>query len=150
MVSAWRNFQNIFPRPLFIIIFRPEMLKFHPYSILTGDTRVEFVIYCVLKEKYFLFQIFQIFCFQEEDEDFAVYGSRCSLSSPNEKPGTSEVSEDEDMGGSRNSLSGLKRWTTEENLSMNESGSQIELMDTPLHDSHSNSTGTYSCNEITR
>ena len=48
MVSAWRNFKNIFPRPLFIIIFRPETLKFHPYSILTGDTRVEFVIYCVL------------------------------------------------------------------------------------------------------
>ena len=48
MVSAWRNFKNIFPRPLFIIIFRPEMLKFHPYSILTGDTRVEFVIYSVL------------------------------------------------------------------------------------------------------
>ena len=35
MVSAWRNFKNIFPRPFFIIIFRPEMLKFHPYSILT-------------------------------------------------------------------------------------------------------------------
>ena len=49
MVSAWRNFKNIFPRPLFIIIFRPEMLKFHPYSILTGDTRVEFVIYRVLR-----------------------------------------------------------------------------------------------------
>ena len=49
MVSAWRNFKNIFPRPLFIIIFRPEMLKFHPYSILTGDTRVEFVIYHVLR-----------------------------------------------------------------------------------------------------
>ena len=48
MESAWRNFKNIFPRPLFIIIFRPEMLKFHPYSILTGDTKVEFVIYCVL------------------------------------------------------------------------------------------------------
>ena len=48
MVSAWRNFKNIFPRPLFIIIFRPEMLKFHPYSILTRDTRVEFVIYSVL------------------------------------------------------------------------------------------------------
>ena len=48
MVSAWRNFKNVFPRPLFIIIFWPEMLKFHPYSILTGDTRVEFVIYCVL------------------------------------------------------------------------------------------------------
>ena len=25
------------------------MLQFHPYSILTGDTRVEFVIYSVLK-----------------------------------------------------------------------------------------------------
>ena len=49
MVSAWRNFKNIFPRPLFIIIFRPEMLKFHPYSILTGDTMVGFVIFCVLR-----------------------------------------------------------------------------------------------------
>ena len=48
MVSTWRNFKNIFPRPLFIINFRPEMLKFHPYSILTGDIRVEFVIYNVL------------------------------------------------------------------------------------------------------
>ena len=52
MVSAWRNFKNIFPRPLFIIIFRPEMLKFHPYSSSTGDTRVEFVIYCVLSPFY--------------------------------------------------------------------------------------------------
>ena len=49
MVSAWRNFKNIFLRPLFIIIFRPEMLKFHPYSILTGDTRVEFVIFNLLR-----------------------------------------------------------------------------------------------------
>jgi len=48
MASAWSNFKNIFSRPLFTIIFRPEMLKFHPYSILTGDTRVEFVIYRVL------------------------------------------------------------------------------------------------------
>ena len=48
MVIAWRNFKIIFPRPHFIIIFRPEMLKFHPYSILTGDTRVESVIYSVL------------------------------------------------------------------------------------------------------
>ena len=52
MVSAWRKFKNIFPRPLFIIIFRPEILKFHPYSILTGDIRVEFVIYCVLRRCY--------------------------------------------------------------------------------------------------
>ena len=38
----------IFSRPLFIVIFRPDMLKFHPYSILTRDTMVGFVIYCVL------------------------------------------------------------------------------------------------------
>ena len=48
MVSAWRNFKNIFSRQLFTIILRPEMLKFHPYSILTGDTMVGFVIFCVL------------------------------------------------------------------------------------------------------
>ena len=51
MVSAWRNFKNNFSRPLFTIIFRPEMLKFHPYSILTGDTIVGFVIFCVLTHK---------------------------------------------------------------------------------------------------
>ena len=49
MVSAWRNFKNIFSRPLFTIIFRPEMLKFHPYSIVTGDTTVGFVIFYVLR-----------------------------------------------------------------------------------------------------
>ena len=56
MVSAQRNLKNIFPRPLFIIIFRPEMLKFHPHSILTGDTRVEFVIYSVLRNYFNLLQ----------------------------------------------------------------------------------------------
>ena len=49
MASAWRNFKNIFSRPLFTVIFRPEMLKFHPYSILTGQTMVGFVMYFVLK-----------------------------------------------------------------------------------------------------
>ena len=44
MASAWRDFKNFF----FTIIFRPEMLKFHPYSILTGQTMVRLVIYCVL------------------------------------------------------------------------------------------------------
>ena len=48
MVSAWSNFKDIFYSPLFTIIFRPEMLKFHPYFILTGDTMVEFVKFCVL------------------------------------------------------------------------------------------------------
>ena len=50
MVSAWRNFKNIFSRPLFTIIFRTGILKFHPYSILTVDTMVEFVIFCVLSK----------------------------------------------------------------------------------------------------
>ena len=50
MVIAWRNFKNIFSRPHFTIIFRPEMLKFHLYSILTGDTMVGSVIFCVLNK----------------------------------------------------------------------------------------------------
>ena len=49
MVSACRNFKNIFSRPLFTIICRLEMLKFHPYSILTGVAMVGFVIFHVLK-----------------------------------------------------------------------------------------------------
>ena len=48
MVSAWRNFKNIFPRPLLTIIFRPKILFFVTNSILTGQTKVEFVIYWVL------------------------------------------------------------------------------------------------------
>ena len=48
-VRAWRKFENIFSRPLFTIIFRLEMLKFHQYSILTVDTMVGFVIIYVLK-----------------------------------------------------------------------------------------------------
>ena len=51
-VRTWRSFKNIFPRPLFSIIFRSEMLKFHPYFILTGDTMVGFVIFCVLSSKF--------------------------------------------------------------------------------------------------
>ena len=62
MVSAWRNFKNIFPRPLFIIIFRPEMLKFLPYSILTGDSMVWFVIFCVLNCLRTLFCWYSIEC----------------------------------------------------------------------------------------
>jgi hypothetical protein len=49
MVSARRNFENIFSKPLFTIIFRPEKLKFHQYSILTRETMVGFDIYCVLR-----------------------------------------------------------------------------------------------------
>ena len=42
------EFQKYFSRPLFTIILRPEMLKFQTYSILTGQTVVRLVIYCVL------------------------------------------------------------------------------------------------------
>ena len=48
MACARWNFKNIFSRTLFNIIFWPEILKFHPYSILTRQTMVRFVIYCVL------------------------------------------------------------------------------------------------------
>ena len=48
MASAWRNVKIIFSRPLFIIIFRPNISFFVTYSILTGETKVEFVIYWVL------------------------------------------------------------------------------------------------------
>ena len=50
MVDAWRNFKNIFSRPLFTNIFWPKMLKFQPYAILTGKTIVRFVIFCVLRK----------------------------------------------------------------------------------------------------
>ena len=50
MVSAWKNFKIIFSRPLFINIFRPKILFFVTYSILTGDTKVEFVIYDLLSQ----------------------------------------------------------------------------------------------------
>ena len=33
--ALW-NFKNIYSRPLFITIFRPKMVEFHPDSILTG------------------------------------------------------------------------------------------------------------------
>ena len=61
MASAWRNLKNISSRPLFTIIFRPEMLKFQPYSILTGETMVGFVIYCVLKLIFSSIYIFFLF-----------------------------------------------------------------------------------------
>ena len=47
---AHGGISKIFFIDLFIIIFRPDMLNFHPYSILTRDTRVELVIYiCSLR-----------------------------------------------------------------------------------------------------
>ena len=52
-VRAWRKFENIFSRPLFTIIFRLEMLKFHQYSFLTGDTMVGFVTFYALIPGFF-------------------------------------------------------------------------------------------------
>ena len=70
--AHWGISKNIFPRPLFIIIFRPEMLKFHSYAILTRDTRVEFVIYRVLRSsgEWFgtIFSYLQNSCFQAKLE----------------------------------------------------------------------------------
>ena len=45
------EFQKYFSQTTFHHHFRQEMLKFHPYSILTGETMVGFVIHCVLKYK---------------------------------------------------------------------------------------------------
>ena len=36
MVCAWRNFKNIFPRPLFTIIFRSKILFFVIYWVLSS------------------------------------------------------------------------------------------------------------------
>ena len=47
---AWRNFKNIFSRPLFTIIFRPDILKFSPiFHFDQINLHNGFVIYCVLK-----------------------------------------------------------------------------------------------------
>ena len=88
------------------------------------------------KKAFTFFKVF--FSIAGGDEDF-MFGSRNSLSQA--KPEL-DSDEDDDICGSRNSLSGLKRWTTEENLSFTDPrGSRSELMEVPLNDSHSNSTG---------
>ena len=63
MAYACRNFKNNFSRPLFTIIFRSEMLKFHPYSILTGDTMVGFVFFRqpIESKLFFLYVLFAKF-----------------------------------------------------------------------------------------
>jgi len=61
-----------------------------------------------------------------------IFGSRSSL----------ENDDDENILGSRGSLNGLKRWTTEENLCTDgREGNVVEFSVAPIHDSHSNSTG---------
>ena len=42
---------KMFSRPLFTIIFMPKILLFVTYSILSGQTKVEFVIYWVLRSR---------------------------------------------------------------------------------------------------
>ena len=46
---AWRNFKNIFSRPLFTRIFMTKMVKFHPYFILLGKLW-EFSLSALIKE----------------------------------------------------------------------------------------------------
>ena len=43
MASAWRNFKNIFSRPLFTIIFRPKLVFLDTDSILRVKTMYESV-----------------------------------------------------------------------------------------------------------
>ena len=43
MASAWRNFKNIFSRPLFTIIFRPKIVILDTDSILRVKTMYESV-----------------------------------------------------------------------------------------------------------
>ena len=74
MVSSWRNFK-IFFLDHFSSSFlgqSPEMLKFHPYSILTGDTRVEFVIYCVLNYNLVVFGLGKDFLFKSYSQDTVI------------------------------------------------------------------------------
>ena len=51
MASAWRNFKNIFSRPLFIIIFRPKIVILDTDSILRVKMMYELVKY-VRRVKY--------------------------------------------------------------------------------------------------
>ena len=44
-LPAWRDFKNIFSRPLFTIIFRPKILILDTYSILSTKTKYESVAY---------------------------------------------------------------------------------------------------------
>jgi len=98
------------------------------------------------------------------DEDY--FGSRGSLTVSGKAVGVTggsqmdidvTASDDEEneeaaassggLAGSRTSLgssNGLKRWTTEDNLSSLDGGSRegkADLLDETIHDSHSNSTG---------
>ena len=73
-----------------------------------------------------------------------IFGSRSSLGVENEN--VASDSEDENILGSRGSLNGLKRWTTEENLCTDGvTDGVVEFSVAPIHDSHSNSTGKDHC-----
>ena len=65
-LCEWRNFRNIFSRPLFIIIFKPKMVS---------NLRKNFFVYCLAPEtysalsqevpiSYFFFWIAQFDCYQ--------------------------------------------------------------------------------------
>ena len=70
-----------------------------------------------------------------------VFGSRSSLDAENAASDLEDDDDDTILVG-RRSLNGLKRWTTEENLSSElREGSVVEFTSAPIHDSHSNSTG---------
>ena len=51
------KFQNIFCRPLFIILFRAKILFSGPYFILNGHTKVESVAYLVLIQNHMITEL---------------------------------------------------------------------------------------------
>ena len=55
MVSPWRNFQKKILVACLHMINETLSPKFHPYSILTGQVTVEWLMYKVLKLNYLLF-----------------------------------------------------------------------------------------------
>lgn len=74
------------------------------------------------------------------------FGSRGSLSmiTNRDDDDDEDVEMENDLGGSRTSLgsASMKRWTTEGNLSLEGSREdKMDMIDGPMHNSHSNSTG---------
>jgi hypothetical protein len=73
-----------------------------------------------------------------------IFGSRSSLGVVENADSSDSENDGENILGSRGSLNGLKRWTTEENLcSDSRDGNSVEFSVAPIHDSHSNSTGLF-------
>ena len=73
MASPWRNFKNISSRPLFTIVFRPEMLKISPiFHFDRGNNGRICHILCV---KNWLLYLFKSYVTMHSNVDFPDYVS---------------------------------------------------------------------------